>query len=65
VRSGGKGIRRRLGTLVEYGEQIEACGRHSRCSGGAEQSTGLPVMTITPKRELLYRHGLRWPMCRK
>jgi cobalt-zinc-cadmium resistance protein CzcA len=49
-----------LDTLVETGEQIEAL--LGTIPGAAdvalEQATGLPVMNITPKRELLYRYGL-------
>ncbi len=49
-----------LDTLVTYGERIEA---QVRAAAGAadvalEQATGLPVMTITPRRELLQRYGL-------
>jgi heavy metal efflux system protein len=49
-----------LDTLLVLGKQVEKL--LLRVPGAAdvklEQATGLPVMTITPKRELLYRYGL-------
>ncbi|MFT3931197.1 MAG: CusA/CzcA family heavy metal efflux RND transporter [Spongiibacteraceae bacterium] len=49
-----------LDTLTLTGKKIEAVLKN--IAGAAdvkvEQMTGLPVMTITPKRELLYRYGL-------
>jgi heavy metal efflux system protein len=49
-----------LDTLVELGPQVESI--VSRISGAAdvsvEQATGLPVLTVHPKRALLARYGL-------
>jgi cobalt-zinc-cadmium resistance protein CzcA len=49
-----------LDTLLAVGEQIEAV--TSRVSGAAdvavEQATGLPVLTVQPRRALLSRYGL-------
>jgi cobalt-zinc-cadmium resistance protein CzcA len=49
-----------LDTLVELGEQAE--GIVSRIQGAAdvslEQATGLPVLTVHPRRALLARYGL-------
>ncbi|MGH8530344.1 MAG: efflux RND transporter permease subunit [Nevskiales bacterium] len=49
-----------LEALLKLGQEIEAV---VKGVGGAadvkvEQTTGLPVMTITPRRELLHRYGL-------
>ena len=50
-----------LDTLVEVGKRIEA-GRARRCPGAAdvklEQTTGLPMLTVTPDRQALARYGL-------
>ncbi|MET0377717.1 MAG: CusA/CzcA family heavy metal efflux RND transporter [Spongiibacteraceae bacterium] len=49
-----------LTVLAEQAEKVEAV--LSKISGAAdvktEQTTGLPMMTVTPKRELLARYGL-------
>jgi heavy metal efflux system protein len=49
-----------LDTLVEIGERIEAVG--ARVEGAAdvrvEQVTGLPILTVHPRRALLARYGL-------
>jgi heavy metal efflux system protein len=49
-----------LDVLIEQAEQIEKV--LARVPGAAdvktEQTTGLPVMTVTPRRELLARYGL-------
>ncbi len=49
-----------LDTLVDIGEHVERAMK--RIPGAAdvetEQATGLPVMTITPRREVLQRYGL-------
>jgi cobalt-zinc-cadmium resistance protein CzcA len=49
-----------LDTLLTVGKQVEKL--LQKVPGAAdvklEQATGLPVMTITPKRDLLYRYGL-------
>ncbi|WP_428383409.1 efflux RND transporter permease subunit [Nevskia ramosa] len=47
-------------TLVKLGEQIEAIVQAvpGAADARAEQATGLPVLTILPKRETLARHGL-------
>lgn len=49
-----------LATLVEVGEDIERT--MTRIAGASdvelEQATGLPIMTVTPKREVLQRYGL-------
>lgn len=49
-----------LDTLIATGKQIETTLKTIAGAGDVklEQITGLPVMTITPKRELLYRYGL-------
>jgi cobalt-zinc-cadmium resistance protein CzcA len=49
-----------LDTLLALGQQAEKLLRDIPGAADAklEQVTGLPVMTITPKRELLYRYGL-------
>ncbi len=49
-----------LDTLVEIGGRIEAL--LEKVPGAAdakmEQATGLPMTTVTPKRELLFRYGI-------
>jgi cobalt-zinc-cadmium resistance protein CzcA len=49
-----------LDTLLMLGKEVEKL--LQSVPGAAdvklEQATGLPVMTVTPKRDLLYRHGL-------
>jgi cobalt-zinc-cadmium resistance protein CzcA len=49
-----------LDTLVEVGERIEAVARTVRGAADValEQATGLPLLTITPDRQALVRHGL-------
>ncbi|MBC7983038.1 MAG: CusA/CzcA family heavy metal efflux RND transporter, partial [Candidatus Obscuribacterales bacterium] len=49
-----------LDTLVEAGENIERVMQrvHGAADVQAEQATGLPIMTLTPRREVLQRYGL-------
>jgi len=49
-----------LDVLLTLGKQIEKLlkGVAGAADVKVEQATGLPVMTILPKRELLYRYGL-------
>ena len=49
-----------LGTLVEVGERIEAVARDVPGAADVklEQTTGLPLLTVTPDREALVRYGL-------